>query len=77
MKLKVEEAGLTLLNGCRRCGEDFRSLRAFDAHHVNEGSVLTCLHPTELGLVEDDKGRWFDPERAEAAREHFSGVSDE
>ena len=36
MKLRVELAGLTPLNGCRRCGEDFTSLRTFDRHQIVE-----------------------------------------
>jgi hypothetical protein len=40
MQLGVERAGLTPLNGCRRCGHDFTSLEYFDRHKPG-----SCLDP--------------------------------
>jgi hypothetical protein len=88
MRLRVEEAGLTPLNGCRRCGEDFTSLRTFDAHqlieHVDAGpdgtdlvEIHRCLDSDEmtaLGWEEKIPGRWVDATRAREAREAFSRV---
>jgi hypothetical protein len=79
MRLKVEEAGLTPLNGCRRCGEDFTSLETFDAHHVAEDEIHRCLDSKEIsanGWTTDRKGRWFNPVRSARARAAFSKASE-
>jgi hypothetical protein len=82
MRLKVEDAGLTPLNGCRRCGEDFTSLRCFDLHHVTEKvddvDIHRCLDYEEMeakGWKRDSKGRWLDAVKAKAAREYFESVA--
>lgn len=51
----------TIHNQCARCGEDFGSLTAFDAHQkwsYGETATLICLSPSELGLVKSSRGCW-------------------
>lgn len=48
--------------GCGRCGRVFYGLQQFDRHQVREnGAVLDCLDPAELGLEQAD-GAWATPE---------------
>ena len=70
MKLHVEKAGLTPLNGCRACGEDFTSLETFDGHQP--GDCLTDTEMQALGWEQDAKGRWTNPLRASRA---YRGIS--
>jgi hypothetical protein len=63
------------VNLCRRCGEDFGSLSAFDAHRVGRHDYLwsperedgrRCLDVDELeraGWHRDSCGRWRRPVR--------------
>jgi hypothetical protein len=78
MRLKVEEVGLTPLNGCRRCGEDFTSLRTFDAHQIIEDDIHRCLDHDEMlerGWEQNAQGRWVDAVAAKKTREAFSHAS--
>jgi hypothetical protein len=64
------------MNLCRRCGLDFSSLEAFDAHRTGRHEYLwtperedgrRCLDTEELealGWEQNDWGRWFDPMRS-------------
>jgi hypothetical protein len=66
----VRDLALAPANGCRRCGQDFGSVSAFDAHFENpaaprsldgtEGGFV-CLVGDELkakGMHRDKFGRW-------------------
>lgn len=61
-------------NGCASCGHQFAALAQFDAHQdidYDRDPVLICHWPTDLGLVQDDRGVWQTPEglvRREANR---------
>jgi hypothetical protein len=74
------------LNGCGVCQTDFTSLRLFEAHRVGDHALdwaedengRRCLDVEErqaLGWRQDDKGRWFDPARAEDARRRLRHVA--
>ena len=83
MKLRVELAGLTPLNGCRCCGEDFTSLRSFDRHHVvgvvDDEEFHRCLDHDEmqaLGWRLNPQGRWVDGVAADKARDPFSRATE-
>jgi hypothetical protein len=64
------------MNLCAACGQDFGSLRSFDAHRV--GSYATgrrCLSPEELpqhGFTVNGYGRWSLASEADRARRRFS-----
>lgn len=73
------------LNGCH-CGEDFTSLRLFDAHRVGVHAYdyspdrpdgRRCLNEAEKverGWEKVAKGRWQDPAAVEDARLRFRGL---
>jgi hypothetical protein len=72
------------LNQCSACGQDFTSLRLFDAHRVGQHEYLCsaehpdgrrCLSVGEMrgrGWEPDARGRWVNPARAEQARGRFA-----
>lgn len=68
-------------NGCASCGHQFASLEKFDAHQnidYERDPVLICHWPTDLGLVQDDRGVWQTPEglaRQEADRVRLAAMS--
>lgn len=77
----------TPVNGCSGCGQDFTSLRLFDAHHVGDFALdwpenskgRRCLDSDEMqamGWERNARGRWVDPARAEKTRRHFEGAAD-
>jgi hypothetical protein len=45
------------LNGCARCGRDFASLAAFDAHHLNVNSkhYWSPEHPDGFRCMDEDE----------------------
>jgi hypothetical protein len=59
MKLKVEEAGLTPLHGCRKCGQDFTSERTFAAHRIGV-HAYTFLEGLDLEPPREDGRRCLD-----------------
>ena len=67
--------GYTPQNFCRGCGQDFTSLKAFDAHRVGsyEPDERTCRDPQDSGLklhsTVRNVDRWgFPVSEAERAR---------
>jgi hypothetical protein len=65
------------LNECAACGEDFTSLRLFDAHILSKASDphFDCMQTDEMvaqGWQRDIRGRWLDPASAERARAAFA-----
>jgi hypothetical protein len=68
------------MNLCNTCGEDFSSVKGFDAHRVGVHEYLAsperpdgrrCLGIEEMeqrGWRRNERGRWFDPSRNPAAR---------
>jgi hypothetical protein len=57
VELKVPLGTGRNTSGCRGCGEVFTSITSFDRHQ-RKGK---CLPPAEVGLVQNDKGRWHFP----------------
>jgi hypothetical protein len=73
------------LNLCRGCGNDFTSLRLFDAHcvgahdyewspgHPDGRRGLSTDEMKAKGWTVDVRGRWTDPARAADIRERLAG----
>jgi hypothetical protein len=71
---------VTPLNECAACFEDFTSLETFDRHRVgshepDERRCLDIAAMTAKGWAKDPRGRWFDPARAQRARQAFEAVA--
>jgi len=76
-----------VVNYCTACGNDFTSLRLFDAHRVGKHEFLAseqrphgrrCLTQDEMlerGWVRHDSGGWIDPTRVEDARQRFAAAA--
>lgn len=45
---------------CSGCGESFTGMAPFDVHQkeTDEHPYTVCLAPTDVGLVQNDRGRW-------------------
>lgn len=64
MELKVSLGTGKNTSGCRSCGEVFTSGSGFDKHWigwVKRGGK--CQHPSKVGLVQRDDGKWHFPAR--------------
>ena len=78
------------LNFCSSSEEDFASVAAIDQHRVgkhaytySEGVKMTpmredgrrCLHPSDVGVTLDGRGRWHDAKKAATARTRFAATA--
>lgn len=59
----------SMANGCRSCNRDFTGVGPFDMHHriANDARMtITCLDPADLGMVQNQYGRWGTGEEMDA-----------